>query len=130
MRDDEFLTALEDGSLPPHAFGHRAHLRAGYLYLSRCDFPGACVAMKRAITGFAERLGKSSLYHETLTVAYMSLLAERRADEPADLDFDRFIARYPELEDAAYFHRYYPPGTLNNAESRLTFVLPRPRIDV
>ena len=129
MDDHVFLASLEDGSLPPQAFGHRAHLRAGFLYLQRHDFPSACVAMKRAITGFAERLGKASLYHETLTVAFLALMAERQADEPQDIDFETFMARYPELEDLKYFQRYYPAGTLDSPESRHTFVVPRPRVD-
>jgi hypothetical protein len=125
--DEAFLAALEAGTLPPARFDHRGHLRAGFLYLRRHDFPGACVAMKRAVQGFARALGKAGLYHETLTIAYLSLLAERLADEPADLAFGRFLERYPELSSRAYFERYYPRGTLDTAEARATFVLPRPR---
>lgn len=125
--DEEFLAALEAGTLPPAQFDHRGHLRAGFLYLRRHDFPGACVAMKRAVQGFARSLGKAGLYHETLTIAYLSLIAERLADEPADLAFDRFLERYPELASRAYFERYYPRGTLDTSEARATFVLPRPR---
>ncbi|MEI6457917.1 MAG: hypothetical protein WCP04_03195 [Pseudomonadota bacterium] len=129
LSDASFLAALEAGTLPPEAFGHRGHLRAGFLYLGRLDFPEACVAMKRAIVGFAARLGKGTLYHETLTVAYLALIAERRADEPADILFDTFMAQYPELQDVAYFRRYYPAGVLEAAETRRTFILPRPRVD-
>jgi hypothetical protein len=125
--DEEFLAALEAGTLSPAQFDHRGHLRAGFLYLRRHDFPGACVAMKRAVQGFARSLGKAGLYHETLTIAYLSLIAERLADEPADLAFDRFLERYPELSSRAYFERYYPRGTLDAPEARATFVLPRPR---
>ena len=125
--DDAFLAALEAGTLPPSQFDHRGHLRAGFLYLRRHDFPGACVAMKGAVQGFARALGKTGPYHETLTVAYLSLIAERLADEPAELAFDRFLERYPELESRAYFERYYPRGTLDTPEARATFVLPRPR---
>lgn len=125
--DEDFLAALEARTLPPAQFDHRGHLRAGFLYLRRHDFPGACVAMKRAVQGFARSLGKAGLYHETLTVAYLSLIAERLADEPADLAFDRFLDRYPELCSRAYFERYYPRGTLDTPEARATFLLPRPR---
>ncbi len=127
MEDQQFLAALEDGTLSLAAFGHRAHLRAGFLYLAKHDFPGACVAMKRAIVGFADRHGKADLYHETLTVAYLALLAERRADEATTIGFDDFIGRYPELEDINYFRRYYPTGSLDYPDARSTFLLPRPR---
>lgn len=129
MRDHDldFLARLEAATLPPTEFGHRGHLRAGFLYLRRHDFPGACVAMKGAIQRFAASLGKSTLYHETVTVAYLALIAERLVDEPAELDFDAFLARYPELMSADYFRRYYPAGELDSAEARATFLLPRPR---
>jgi hypothetical protein len=127
MEDFAFLHALEAGDLPPGEFDHRAHLRAGFLYLGRHDFPDACVAMKRAIVSFATRHAKASLYHETLTVAYLSLLAERRAEESPDIGFEEFLSRYPELEDLAFFRRYYPPGSLDVPQARLTFILPRPR---
>ncbi len=126
-QDTDFLARLEGGSLPPAEFDHRGHLRAGFLYLRRYDFPGACVAMKRAIQRFAAALGKSTLYHETVTVAYLALIAERLAEEPADLEFDDFLARYPELTSGDYLRRYYPAGELDSAEARATFVLPRPR---
>lgn len=125
--DEDFLAALESCTLPPERFDHRGHLRAGFLYLRRHDFPGACVAMKRAVQGFARSLGRAGLYHETLTIAYLSLIAERLGDEPAELEFGRFLERYPELSSRAYFERYYPRGTLDTPEARATFVLPRPR---
>jgi hypothetical protein len=126
-QDTDFLARLEAGTLPPAEFDHRGHLRAGFLYLRRHDFPGACVAMKRAIQHFAAMLGKRTLYHETVTVAYLALIAERLAEEPADLGFEAFLARYPELTSAEYFRRYYPAGELDSPEARSTFVLPRPR---
>ena len=126
-QDSDFLSRLEAGTLPPAEFDHRGHLRAGFLYLRRHDFPGACVAMKRAIQQFAARLGKETLYHETVTVAYLALIAERLADEPSEADFDAFLVRYPELTSGEYFRRYYPAGELDSPEARATFVLPRPR---
>jgi hypothetical protein len=127
VADREFLAQLEAGTLPPAEFSHRGHLRAGFLYLCAHDFPDACVAMKRAIRGFAATLGKATLYHETVTVAYLALIAERLAEEPPGIDFESFLARYPELMSRAYFERYYPRGTLDGPETKRSFVLPRPR---
>ncbi|MBS0373638.1 MAG: hypothetical protein JSR73_03605 [Proteobacteria bacterium] len=125
--DRDFLSRLEDGTLAPSEFSHRGHLRAGFLYLRQHDFPGACVAMKRSIQAFAARLGKAGLYHETMTIAYLALMAERLAEEPAGLGFEAFLERYPELTSVEYFRRYYPAGELDSPEARVTFVLPRPR---
>jgi hypothetical protein len=127
LADREFLAQLEAGTLPPAEFSHRGHLRAGFLYLGAHDFPGACVAMKRAIRGFAAVHGRQTLYHETLTVAYLALISERLAEEPPGIGFDAFLERYPELLSRAYLERYYPRGTLDAPETKRTFVLPRPR---
>jgi hypothetical protein len=127
LGDAQFLAALEAGTLPPREFTHRGHLRAGFLYLRAHDFPGACVAMKRAIQTIAATLGRSMLYHETLTIAYLALIAERLAEEPPGLGFEAFIERYPELLSREYLERYYPRGTLEAPEAKHTFVLPRPR---
>ena len=125
--DHDFLARLEAGTLPPAEFNHRGHLKAGFLYLRRHDFPGACVAMKRAVQSFAATHGRAGLYHETLTIAYLALIAERLAEEPAGLGFDAFLERYPELASREYFEHYYPRGVLDAPEARATFVLPRPR---
>ncbi len=125
--DQAFLDALQRATLPAVEFTHRAHLRAGFLYLRRYDFPEACVAMKRAIQGLAARLGKATLYHETMTIAYLALIAERLADERPDMPFAAFIECYPELLDIDYFRRYYPAGELDSPQARATFLLPRPR---
>lgn len=127
LDDEVFLAALEAGTLPPAEFSHRGHLRAGFLYLRRHDFPGACVAMKRAIQSFAAALGKLSLYHETVTIAYLALVAERLVEEPRELRFEHFLERYPELLSREFFERYYPRGVLDDPGSKATFVLPRPR---
>jgi len=125
--DREFLARLEAGTLAAGEITHRGHLRAGFLYLQAHDFPGALVAMKRAIQTIAAALGRSTLYHETVTVAYLALIAERLAEEPPGIGFEEFLERYPELLSRAYFERYYPRGTLDCPEARRSFILPRPR---
>ena len=127
LEEEAFLVALEAGTLPPIEFGHRGHLKAGFLYLKRYDFPGACVAMKETLKSFAAAQGKVGVYHETVTIAYLALMAERLLEEPRELDFDHFLERYPELLNQEFFERYYPRGVLDDPGSKATFVLPRPR---
>ena len=127
LADEVFLAALEAGTLPPVEFGHRGHLKAGFLYLKRHDFPGACVAMKATLKSFAAAQGKMNVYHETVTVAYLALVAERLVEERPEIDFDHFLERYPELLSQEFFERYYPRGVLDDPGSKATFMLPRPR---
>ncbi|MFX8907058.1 hypothetical protein ABTM87_19700, partial [Acinetobacter baumannii] len=81
MTDDDFLTRLEDGSLPAAAFRHRDHLRAGYLYVHRLGFAGAITAMSRALRAFAAAKGRPDLYHETITVAFIALIHRHYAED-------------------------------------------------
>lgn len=122
MTDTEFLAAFEDGSLPPPLFDHRAHLRTACLYLASRPFLEACIAMRDGLRAFAARVGKAGLYHETVTVAFMSIVAERRAAAPG-LGWEALLERHPELCDRALLERYYAPQRLASAAARACFVL-------
>ena len=124
--DDEFLAALEDGSLPPAAFDHRAHVRAGYLYLTRHGLGGAIERFATSLKAFAARHGKAGLYHETITVAFLALINERIAAGAAT-DWEGFIDGNADLLDRQALQRFYAPQELFSAEARRVFRLPRGR---
>jgi hypothetical protein len=127
MRDDDFLAALEDGTLPLAAFDHRAHVRAGYLYVTRHGFGGAVERFARVLKAFAARHGKDGLYHETITVAFLALINEHVAASAAP-DWDSFIAANTELLDRRTLLHFYAPEELASAEARRVFKLPRTRV--
>jgi alkanesulfonate monooxygenase SsuD/methylene tetrahydromethanopterin reductase-like flavin-dependent oxidoreductase (luciferase family) len=126
MRDDDFLAALETGTLPLAQFDHRAHVRAGYLYVTRHGFGGAVERFARTLKSFAARHGKDGLYHETITVAFLALINEHVASSAAR-DWESFIAGNPELLDRATLRRFYGPEELASPEARRVFLLPRRR---
>jgi len=127
MRDDEFLIALETGTLPLAAFDHRAHVRAGYLYVTRHGLGGAIERFARALKAFAARHGEPGLYHETITVAFLALINEHVAASVAP-DWESFIAGNPELLDRSLLRHFYAPDELASAEARRVFKLPRTRV--
>jgi hypothetical protein len=127
MKDDAFLAALEDTTLPDASFRHRDHLRAAYLYLRRDGFAGAVVSMSAALRRFAASRGKPDRYHETMTVAFLAVLNERLQAEGDPGSFEAYIARHPELADKALLQRYYRAETLASDRARRTFVL-EPRV--
>lgn len=79
--DDRFVADFLAGSIAPETFDHRAHLRAAACLLRRMPFLEACIAMRDGLRHIAARAGKPGLYHETITVALMSLVLDRIADE-------------------------------------------------
>jgi hypothetical protein len=129
MNDDDFLRALEACTLAPAAFNHAAHLRAGFLYLQRQDFPEALGAMRRAIRAFAASIGKDGLYHETITTAFMTLINARLAVEPAGVAparvaWEGFAARHPDLFDGTALAQHYSRERLQHPLARQIFLLP------
>ncbi len=124
MNDDAFLAALESCRLSPSDFNHEAHVRAGYLYLRRFEFTEALAAMRRAINAFAASIGKSSLYHETITTAFMILIAERLADYPEDADWPSFLKRNADLVSGNPLRRHYSPERLATPLARRIFLMP------
>ncbi|RQP23377.1 hypothetical protein [Piscinibacter terrae] len=122
MSDAEFILSFEEGRLPPEQFDHRAHLRAAFCYLSRHPFLEACVAMRDGLQRFAARIGKAGLYHETITVAFMSLMSERMQRHP-QADWETFIARHSDLCERDLLSRYYRSETLASPLSRVSFLM-------
>jgi len=122
MTDTEFLQALESAQLSPAEFGHRAHLRAAWLYLRSRPFLEACIAMRDSLQHFAASIGKQGLYHETITVAFMSILAEQMAAAP-EADWQQLLAAHPELCEPALLTRYYGPGRLTQDLARRQLLL-------
>lgn len=126
MTDAEFLTAFESGEISPHDFRHADHVRAGWLLLADDpSFAEAAARMSRALRRITARHGHPERYNETITVAFMALIGERRAAGSA-ADFATFRAANADLFTADALARYYPVDILRSDLARRTFVLPRP----
>lgn len=124
MTDDELIRAFEQATLPKAAFTHRTHVRAAWSYLRAAPFHDAVARFATALQRYASSLGASAKYHETMTVAWMALVAERLAATP-DLDWDGFAAAHVELfETPSLLASYYSGECLASERARQTFVLP------
>ena len=125
MTDDELITALETGTLEPSLFTHEAHVRAAWHCLRQAPFPEALVRFSRALRQFATQQGQASKYHETITVAYAALIADRLHETPS-LEWEGFAQRHADLliRQPSLLTSYYTSETLASERARLTFVLP------
>jgi hypothetical protein len=126
LTDEGFIAAFEAGRLPLAAFDHRAHVRAGYLYVSAHGLGGGITRFAASLKAFAARHGKPGLYHETVTVAFLALINERVVLSGAR-DWDTFIAANADLLDRRILTAFYEPEELASAEARAVFRLPRRR---
>lgn len=79
MTDNELLSGFESCTLANEAFHHEEHVRVAFLYLSRYPALEALERFSTALVRFAAAHGKTTLYNETVTWAYILLIRERLA---------------------------------------------------
>jgi hypothetical protein len=124
LTDEALVCAFEDLSLSADRFDHAAHVRVGWWYLRHHPLGEAIDRFGRALRAFATAHGAPGKYHETMTVAWMLVIAERLAAVP-DLDWPAFAARHPELfATPSLLARYYTADTLGSERARRSFVMP------
>ncbi len=124
MDDETFFAAFRRGTLDPAGFDHRAHLRAAACALVRMPFLEACIAMRDGVRRVAARAGKPGLYHETVTVAFMALIADAQRACDGSASVERLVAADPRLLDRAVVGRLYRPETLAGDDAHERFRLP------
>ena len=125
MDDRALVDAFEATTLAADDFPHAAHVRVGWYYLRHFPMLDAMARFKTALQRFATAKGKPDRYHETITIAYLVLIAERLVDARG-LTWDEFAARNPDLFTwtPSILARYYSEETLASDRARQVFVLP------
>ena len=124
--DAAFVAAFEGCTLAPERFHHADHVRLAWLLLGQEDLPHVLVRFCEGLKRYAASLGKAGLYHETITVAYLLLVRDRRQLGGPDETYDAFARRNPDLFvwRPSILERYYRAETLASARAREGFVLP------
>jgi hypothetical protein len=124
MTDEAFARAFENGTIPPAEFGHVAHVRVAWVYLREADsIDEALARMRAAIRRFAAAAGASQKYHETITVLWMHLLEDVRA-QGASGEIADVLRAYPALADKDLPFQYYSRERLLGDEARVAWVEP------
>jgi hypothetical protein len=109
--------------ISPAAFPHREHVRIAFEMLKRHDFPETVLHYSRTLRAMAEKAGRPQAFHQTITIAFLSLIAERMEIGGAT-DFTAFTQANPDLLDKSVLTRWYGPERLASAAARRTFLLP------
>jgi len=126
MTDHELLTGFEDCTLANEAFHHEEHMRVAFMYLSRYPVLQALERFSSTLRRFADAHGKTMLYNETVTWAYILLIRERMARMGDPAGWLAFRAENPDLFDRKrdILEKYYLPETLQSELAKRTFLLP------
>ena len=125
MTNQELIRCFENDAVPEDSFHHADHVRLAFAYL--CEYPvlQALEKFASALKRFAAARGKTQLYNETITCAYLFLIRERMVCcEGAD--WEEFARQNPDLliwKDGV-LSRYYREATLKSDLARRVFVLP------
>jgi hypothetical protein len=126
MSGEDLIRQFESNALQPESFHHVDHVRLAFEYLSRFAVLEALSRFSEALQRFAAAQGKATLYHETITWAYLFLIRERIARAGRAQDWEEFAACNPDLLiwKGGVLSTLYRQETLDSEIARRTFVLP------
>jgi hypothetical protein len=117
------LRALETGTLDPTMLPHSEHVRLGYEMLGRYPFGEAAARFSRGLKLIAAKAGRPDVYHETITVAFLAVIGERRVRGGPD-SWDDFKEKNGDLLDKRCLEKWYGAEQLGSDLARRTFCLP------
>jgi hypothetical protein len=125
MTNQECIHRFEADAGKEVSFHHVDHVRLAFAYLCEDTTLTALGKFSSALKRFAAVRGKTELYNETITCAYLFLIRERMAACETQT-WEEFAQRNPDLliwKDGI-LSRYYAEGTLSSEIARKVFVLP------
>jgi ribosomal protein S18 acetylase RimI-like enzyme len=128
MNDDEFLTAIENCTLPFEQWTHRAHVRVAFLYASRFDLESATDRMRASVKAYnkatetLEAIDRG--YHETITQAFMRLVFAANVQTGPHVSSDEFCETHPELLTKYALRSFYSREHIMTMEAKARFVEP------
>lgn len=122
--DRRFQSAFERCELPAEQWTHLAHIRVAWVCLNLESSMAALARIREGILRYnTEVLDRRQKYHETVTVAFTHLVADRmRAGE----NWGDFAERTNELTDAGnpILLTYYSENRLFSEKARSAFIEP------
>jgi hypothetical protein len=124
MTESELRSRFEDLTLRPEELSHAEHVRLAWAYLREHPLLDVLRIFPENLKRYAASIGKESIYHETMSWAWLMLIDERMNGEPS---WDAFVAAHPELLSTSFLERYYDPATLASERAKRRFVFPEPR---
>jgi hypothetical protein len=122
---NDLLDRFVDTTLPSGQFHHQQHVNVAWLFVRKYGMPAALSEFSAAVKRFAAAKGADGLYHETITWAFLLLIAERQAKCGA-ASWDDFAVLNPDLLQwkPSILERYYSRATLDSDLARQIFVFP------
>lgn len=119
LTDEEFLAAFKGCTLPVSSFRHGDHLRLAWIELHSKKFADALTSIRDGIRQYAAFHGVPQLFHETITTAWVKLIATH--DEP---DFREFVRVNEHRLNRELLLRFWSTSALDSQEARSAWLPP------
>ena len=125
LTDEELVAGFIDTTLPTELFHHHQHVRTAWLFVRRYGMPDVLREFPEALRRYANAKGATTLYHETITWAYLLLIHERHQRNPT-IHWTKFAAENADLLvwKPSILETFYRPETLRSDLARRAFVMP------
>ena len=124
MPDSDLLRRFERHELPAAEFGHREHVQMAFEMLHKYGYTDTCARYSAALRAIAAAAGADDKFHVTITLAFLSVIAERIHADPTCTEFATFLARNEDLLARDLLARWYTHDELRSEFARSHFLLP------
>jgi hypothetical protein len=123
---DEMLERFENCSLAEDELSHAGHVKLAFLYLRNYEVIEVLQRFPAALIRYAAAKGKSGLYHETITWAFVLLIHERIARMGRPATWEDFARGNEDLVRGGkkLLQKFYRDETIGSEFAKRTFVFP------
>ena len=119
----DFIMKFESGQVAPEGFDHRAHVHLAWCYLQQYSLLESVARFTAALQAFTRRVGAEDKYHETITIAFLLLIADRMERGQSWTEFAQTNGDWID-RGMRVMHRHYSEAALANEGARLHFAMP------
>lgn len=123
---NELLQQFERGELDPQRFDHRAHIAVAVALLRRAPYLEAVERYVAGIQRLAAAAGVPHKFNMTITVAFLSVIAERVESAPHASEAE-FLDLNTDLLAPNFLAQWYDPARLASSAARRMFLMPELR---
>ena len=114
---------FEAHTIDPSTFRHIDHIRVAYEMLHKHGFLKTSAQYSETIQSIAAKAGVPEKFNLTITLAFLSLIAERIHSKEHS-NFDEFIVRNEDLMSKSVLEKMYSAERLQSDLARKMFLLP------
>jgi hypothetical protein len=122
--DADFARRVETCAWGEAPFRHRDHVRLAWIYVRSLGPDAAEARILESILRFARSANQAGKFHDTMTRAWLRLVAWAVAIGPHVDEFDAFAAAHGWLLDARTLDAFYSAARLQSAEARAGWIEP------